>query len=233
MSSSPIAPTSTTHSSTSSPSPADRVAVIACGAIAQPLADIVERTAMPVDIYRLSPFLHNHPGRIAPEVDELATGLLARYAAVAVGYADCGTYGAIDALCARLDLPRLAGLHCYDVYAGADRIARLLDEEPGTYLLTDYLVRTFRRTVVAELGLDRHPELRDAYFGHYSRVVWLAQDPDPELESLARQASETLELPLVVVPTGTGGLECRLSDIVTDALTRAGADASSRSAPPG
>ena len=80
----------------------------------------------------------------------------------------------------------------------------MLDGQPGTYLLTDFLVRSFERTVVRELGLDRWPELRDDYFAHYTRVVWLAQEPDPELRALAQQAADRLGLPLTVVTTGTG-----------------------------
>jgi uncharacterized protein DUF1638 len=229
MSSSPTDPTSTTSSSTSSPSPASRVAVIACGAIAQPIIQIIQRTGLPLDVQPLPPLLHNHPERIAGEVEGLTTALLSQGVRVVLGYADCGTYGALDALCARLDLQRLKGLHCYDVYGGADRVKALFDQEPGTYLLTDFLVRAFARTVLVELGLDRHPELRDAYFANYTRVVWLAQDPDDELESLAHQASEALGLPLVVVPTGTTGLEQQLRELVEAAVRPAAVAASSPS----
>src|SRR4051812_8802982 len=200
MSSSPTAPTSTTGSSTSSPSPAERVALIACGAIAQPCGEVVERRGWPVDVFPLPPLLHNHPERIAGQVDTLAGDLARRYASVVVGYADCGTYGALDEVCERRGLSRLAGLHCYDVYGGADRVADMFEQQPGTYVLTDFLVRSFDRTVVAELGLDRHPELREAYFGHYSRVVWLRQDPQAGLEDLAQAAAERLG-----PPAGRGG----------------------------
>ena len=103
-----------------------------------------------------------------------------------MAYADCGTYGALDAVCSELGLRRLPGLHCYDLFAGESRLAAFLDEQPGTYLLTDFLVRSFDRTVVRELGLDRHPELRDDYFRHYTRVVWLAQEPDETLRAPRR-----------------------------------------------
>ncbi len=214
-------PTSTTASSSSSPSRAEqaasRVALVACGAIAQPCAEVAARRGWPLDVHPLPPLLHNRPGLIAERVEELADELEERYAAVAVGYADCGTYGALDALCTRRGWSRLTGLHCYDLYAGAERMRELLDQEPGTYVLTDFLVRSFDRTVVAELGLDRHPELRDDYFAHYRRVVWLAQHPDAELRALAERAAERIGLPLEVVDTGQTLLEEAVEQLLRDA----------------
>ena len=132
-----------------------------------------------------------------------------------VGYADCGTYGALDEVCRDLGLARLPGLHCYDVFAGESRLETFFDEQPGTYLLTDFLVRSFARTVERELGLDRWPELRETYFGNYTRVVWLAQRPDDELRALADQAADRIGLPLTVVETGETGLESAIADLLT------------------
>jgi hypothetical protein len=194
------------------------VALIACGAIARPAAEVVARRGWHVDVVPLPPLLHNHPQRIAGEVDRVAEGLQARYETVAVGYADCGTYGALDEVCERRGLQRLAGLHCYDVYGGSDRLREMFESQPGTYVLTDFLVRSFDRTVVTELGLDRHPELRDDYFGHYTRMVWLAQEPDEELHVLAQRAADRIGLPLTVVPTGLGGLERAIGELVPGVL---------------
>jgi hypothetical protein len=195
------------------------VALVACGAIAQPSAAVVERHGWPVDVHPLPPLLHNHPDQIADAVRTLALRLAESYDRVVVGYADCGTYGALDAVCDELSIDRLPGLHCYDVFAGPSRLAQFFDEQPGTYLLTDFLVRSFARTVIQEMGLDRYPELRDTYFGNYTRVVWLAQAPDAELRSLAAQAAARIGLPLTVVDTGDRGLESALADLVAPDVT--------------
>jgi hypothetical protein len=191
---------------------------VACGALAQPAAEVAARHAWPLDVHPLPPLLHNRPERIAGAVEQLVKQLRPRYGRIVVGYADCGTYGALDGVCERLGVERLPGLHCYDLYAGPRTVEGLAAEEPGTYLLTDFLVRSFARTVVRELGLDRHPELRDDYFRHYTRVVWLVQTRDPgeraELQGLAEEASARLGLPLEVRVTGTGGLERALAALV-------------------
>jgi hypothetical protein len=193
-----------------------RVAVVACGALATDLGTIVERRGWPVDIHPLPPLLHNHPERIAGRVAQLADSLAPRYDKVAVGYADCGSYGAVDDVCRERGLPRLGGNHCYDVYAGQRRLAAELEAEPGTYLLTDFLATSFDRTVVQELGLDRHPELRDDYFGHYTRVVWLAGRRTPQVEAAAQAAADRIGLPLEVLDVGLDGLERELELLLAD-----------------
>jgi hypothetical protein len=231
MSSSPTALTSTTLSSSSCssladdreaddpvPSPGDRedatLAVIACGALAGLVRDVAARRGWPVEVHPLPALLHNRPDRIAPAAEALALRLRARGLRVVLGYADCGSYGALDELCARLRIGRLGGLHCYDVLGGAGRVRALLEREPGTYLLTDFLVRSFRRTVLAGLGLDRHPELWTDYFGHYRRLVWLAQERDADLDRRAAEIAALFRLPLRVIDTGTGGLERELARLL-------------------
>ena len=188
--------------------------LIACGALGGHLREIIGRRGWPVELHCLPALLHNRPAQIAAHAERLAQPALARGARVALAYADCGTYGALDELSARLGLARLPGLHCYDVLAGPDRLAELFAAEPGTYLLTDFGVRSFQRTVLAELGLDRYPELWPDYFGHYRRLVWLAQQPDPELTAQAERVAARFGLPLVVVETGTGRLERELARLV-------------------
>ncbi len=193
------------------------VAVIACGALGASIRQIVARRRWDVELHCLPPLLHNRPHAIAPNVELLARRLQSSGRSVVLAYADCGTYGALDEVCERLQIDRLRGLHCYDVYAGAETITKLFDDVPGTYVLTDFLVRSFRRAVLTELGLDRHPELWSDYFGQYRRVVWLAQQPTPELESEARRIAGQFGLPLSILEVSVTALELELSRLLEGA----------------
>src|SRR5215470_1302525 len=221
MSNSPTGRTSTTPSSSSCGSPADpadgRLAVIACGALGGHVREIAARRGWELQVHCLPAMLHISPREIAPAAERLARSLIAAGFRVVLGYADCGSYGELDAVCARLGLSRLPGLHCYDVFAGPDRVRAALDAEPGTYLLTDFLVRSFRNSVVVPLGLDRYPELWADYFGHYRRLVWLAQSRTTQLEEQAERVAAMFGLPLTVVDVGTTALELELERLLADA----------------
>lgn len=190
--------------------------MIACGALGGHIREIASRRGWSIELHCLPSLLHNRPDQIAPAAEQLAAQLQARGLRVALGYADCGSYGALDELCARLGLRRLAGLHCYDVLGGPERVRALLESEPGTYLLTDFLIRGFRRSVLTELGLDRHPELWPDFFGHYRRLVWLAQTDDEAMRQQAAAIADSFGLPLTVIPVGTAGLERELEDLLAD-----------------
>ena len=190
-----------------------RIAVIACGALALDVREIARRRGWEVDLYPVPAPLHNRPEQIADAVDAEIMRLDGEYERVAVAYGDCGTYGGLDALLADRGIARLDGENCYDVLARED-VRESMREQPGTYLLTDFLARTFEHTVVRELGLDRHPELRDDYFGNYTRVLWLAQRPTPGNQAAAERAAAWLGLPLEVRVVGNVGLERALELLV-------------------
>jgi uncharacterized protein DUF1638 len=213
MSSSPTAPTSTTVSSTSCLSRG--FDVIACGALAGHVREITERRGWPVAVHALPAVLHNRPEKITTAAERAVCHAQRQGRRVALAYADCGTYGALDGLCLKYGIIRLPGLHCYDVFAGPERLAAMFDSEPGTYVLTDFLLRGFERLVLAELGLDRYPQLWPDYFGHYTRLVWLAQEePSPALVAAAGRVAGLFGLPLTRVDTGVSRLERELERLV-------------------
>ncbi len=182
--------------------------VIGCGALAAELVALTRRAGLPaVALTCLPASLHNRPERIPAAVRARIHEARARgFEQLFVAYADCGTGGLLDRVLAEEGVARLEGAHCYEVYAGRAAFERLADEEPGTFYLTDYLVRNFERLVVRGLGLDRHPELLPLYFGNYRRLVYLAQTEDGELAERAAAAAARLGLTFERRFTGLGEL---------------------------
>jgi Protein of unknown function (DUF1638) len=193
-----------------------RVAVVACGALAADVRKLARTRDWPVDVHPVPALLHNRPDRIPAAVKAEVDRLADSYERVAVAYGDCGTYGALDAVLSQAGIERLRSEHCYELIA-RDEVREALEEEPGTYLLTDFLARTFEHTVMKELGLDRRPELREDYFGHYKRVLWLAQRPTLGTRLAAERAAAAIGLPLEVRDVGNAGLERALESLLAAA----------------
>ena len=190
----------------------DKTAFIACGALARELQALVRAHGWDVDILALPALLHNRPERIPGAVRERIRQARQDYERIVVVYGDCGTGGELDAVLAGEGVSRVAGPHCYEMYAHPS-FDELSTAEIGTFFLTDFMVREFDALVFRGLGLDRHPELRNDYFAHYRRVVYLAQQEDRMLEAKAIEAASRLNLPIEIRFVGYGALESRLVEL--------------------
>ena len=189
-------------------------ALVICGALGREVKDIVDRRGWDVDIYGVSALLHLYPSRIVDELRERLLQLRPRYEKLVVVYGDCGTTGRLEPLLDEVGAARLRGPHCYEMFAGEERFREISEERPGTFFLTDWLVRNFDRAVVRGLGLDREPELKSMLFGNYEAVLYLRQVPNPKLAGKASEIAGYLGLPLEIKDVGLGELEDRLAALV-------------------
>jgi Protein of unknown function (DUF1638) len=188
--------------------------IIACGALAREIAALRRANAWTgLDVRCLPAELHNRPERIAPAVREQIRAQRAHYAQIFVAYGECGTGGQLDAVLKEEGVERIPGAHCYEFFAGPAAFAALADAEPGTFYLTDFLLRNFERFVVKSLGLDRHPELKSEYFRNYRRLVYLAQAAKPGSIERAQEIAAYLGFTFEYRFTGYGALGTRLSTL--------------------
>jgi hypothetical protein len=196
-------------------------AFVVCGALGAEVKHIVDRRGWDVDIYGVSALLHLYPVRIVDELREKLHSLRPRYERLVVVYGDCGMGGRLEALLEEVGAARVRGPHCYEMLAGEDLFHQVSDERPGTFFLTDWLVRNFDRAVVRGLGLDRDPELKPMLFGNYEAVLYLRQAPLARLAARAQEIATYLQLPLEIIDVGLGELETRLAELVEPALVPA------------
>lgn len=189
-----------------------RTLVIGCGALAREILDLTrslgrgERPA-PIDLICLPAGWHNRPDRIPGGVESrIEAGKRAGYGRILVAYGDCGTGGLLDAVLERHGVERIGGPHCYSFLAGSDVFDVMMEEEIGSFFLTDYLVRHFDTLILKGMGIEAHPELRDMYFEHYRRLVYLAQTEDMSLQDKAKAAADRLGLEYEYRLTGYGEL---------------------------
>ncbi len=186
------------------PSKAERLLVIACGALVKELRAVLQQQGLGhIDVHWLPAPYHQRPEKIVPAFREVMAEKADAYDRVVVGYADCGTGGLLDAALAEYGgIERIPGDHCYEFFAGSEEFKQLHAQDLGTFFLTDYLVKHFDTLIWGPLGMDKHPELRDMYFGNYNRCLYLTQTHGTELVSDAQAVAERLGLEFELIDTG-------------------------------
>ncbi|HEY4445751.1 MAG TPA: DUF1638 domain-containing protein [Steroidobacteraceae bacterium] len=193
-----------------------RLLIIACGALAHEITALRRANGWDeLDVRCLPAELHNRPEKIPGAVRALIHASRDRYGSIFVAYGDCGTGGLLDDVLREEGVERIPGAHCYEFFATAPVFAALAEAEPGTFYLTDFLLRHFDRLVIRGLGLDRHPELFPVYFGNYRKLVYLAQAPHAESEEQARAISARMGLEFEIHLTGYGTLGTALATVAT------------------
>ena len=195
--------------------------IIACGMIGREILALKQQLSLEnLELTCLPASYHHYPDKIAPALDlEIQRARDDGWKNIFVGYADCGSGGDIDKVCERHAVARLDGPHCFSFYIGNDKFAARKDEHMRDFFMTDFLARHFKTFMLEPLGIDRHPELIEIYFQHYSRLVYLAQTLDPVLVENARNAADFLGLEYVYEYTGYGDLGAALQDLPIDDQT--------------
>ncbi|WP_422802565.1 DUF1638 domain-containing protein [Sulfitobacter pontiacus] len=184
-----------------------RILLIACGALAREILDLKEANGWShLDLTCLPAKLHLYPEKITDEVRAAVEKHRGKYDDIFVVYADCGTGGLLEAECEKLGVQMVAGPHCYSFFEGNDRFSKISEDEITTFYLTDFLVRQFDAFIIKPMGLDRHPDLRDMYFGNYEKLVYQAQTDDPALTAKAKTCADRLGLAFERRFTGYGDL---------------------------
>jgi len=192
----------------------NRTLLIACGALAHELVDVLKANQWShIDVQCLPAEWHNTPDKIAPGVEEKIIQNKSEYDHMLVAYGDCGTGGHLDTVLQRHNIERLPGAHCYAFFTGQTTFSELAEEELGTFFLTDYLAWHFDRLILESLGIRKYPELRDMYFGNYTRMLYLAQTENIERLAQAQAAANSINLPLEVHYTGLQPLQNALEGI--------------------
>jgi len=191
-----------------------KIGIIACGAIVREMIAIAKRQGWDFELTAVPAQLHNRPEQIAPAVAARLDAWAHRFDLILLGYADCGTGGSLDALIARYNhVVRISGPHCYEFFGGNDFVEHN-EAHLGTFYLTDFLARHFDGLVWKGLGLDRHPQLRDLYFGNYTHLLYLQQLTDQDETARAQAAAEKLGLTYKHTFTDLTVLEARLVELV-------------------
>ena len=197
----------------------DSILVITCAAIAREVNEIKKLGQWSqMDLQAITADLHARPEKIPAAVADKIDRARDQYDHIFVAYGDCGTSGELDRILEAKGVKRLPGAHCYDFLAGRENYEQMQQQEPGTFYLTDFLAQHFQRLVIEILGIDRHPELLEMYFGNYTRLVYLAQTDSDELTKLARAAADQLGLRFERKFTGMGEMVPELDAAMQEAM---------------
>ncbi|QMU58189.1 MAG: DUF1638 domain-containing protein [Boseongicola sp.] len=196
------------------PKGAGRILILACGALAREIIAVLRANNLThIDLQCLPAIYHNHPEKIVPAIEKTVAEVSENYETIFVAYADCGTGGQLQAAAERLGVHMMAGPHCYAFFEDTEEFVKRSEDEFTSFYLTDFLVRQFDAFVWRPLGLDRHPELRDMYFGHYEKLIYQAQIDDPKLTEAAKEQADRLGLEFERRFTGYGDLGKRIIEL--------------------
>ncbi len=193
--------------------PTPKILFIACGALAKETREIIDKHGWRVDLKALPALHHATPHLITRDLDKMLAEIRPNYNHVIAVYGYCGAKG-IDDVLAKHNAVRISGPHCYEMYAGAEKFAKLTEEQPGTFYLTDWLLRAYEKAVVAGMGLDKHPDLAPIYFANYHRLVYLSQSPTDKLLAKGQQIADSMGWSFEHHHTGYGELETRLVEFM-------------------
>lgn len=193
---------------------------IACGALAKETKELMDKHGWQVELKALPATHHMTPLKITTDLDKMLTEIRNEYDRIIVIYGECGAAG-IDHVLAKHNVVRVSGPHCYEMYGGADQFAQMMDEEPGTFFLTDWLLRAYEKAVLRGLGLENRPELAPFYFGNYRRLIYLSQTPTEKLIAKAQTIADSMGWEFQHRPVGYGELESRLVDLMNGSNGRA------------
>ena len=188
--------------------------ILACGALSKEISTLIRiNNWSHLEIKYLPAILHNSPEKITAELRNILLNSQANFSKIFIGFADCGTGGKIDSLIEEFGLKRLPGAHCYEFYSGSKLFEKIMEDEPGTFFLTDFLVRTFEKLVWQGLMIDKKPELLNIFFKNYKKVMYLAQTDNLNLQRKAKNISKLLKLEYEYRLVGYGQLENSLSSL--------------------
>lgn len=195
--------------------------IVACGALAKEIVYLAHQFGQDVELKCLPAGYHNNPERIVPALKAILDDRAADFDSILIGYGDCGTGGGLDRLLEHYpNAERLPGAHCYAFYAGLQCFDELMEDEVGTFFLTDYLVRHFDTLIMKGMGLDRYPHLQEDYFGNYKKLTYLSQQPDAGLIAKGKDAALQLGLLFEHKPVGFGQLSVGVSSLHKGAQSR-------------